>query len=141
VGEAVGVREYLLTDLDEERLSEAILRPTSAREVPYSSEVPFARDGFRYADGGAEGGARQVIGHMRNRQDSVLPLAQVICTQLHDVACERGDRVIVREDLERIGGVQGGMRQHVEALLRRLFEAPADRRAFQGLLAGLYRKQ
>jgi formylglycine-generating enzyme required for sulfatase activity/tetratricopeptide (TPR) repeat protein len=141
VRDAVGVREYLLTDFDEGRLAEAILRPTSTQKVPYSSEVPFAKYGFRYADGVAKEIARQVVTRTRNRQDSVLPLAQVICKQLYDLACERADKVIVGEDLQRIGGIEGGMRKHVEGLLRRLFTAPRDRVALQRLLAGLYRKQ
>ena len=141
VRDAVGVREYLLTDFDEERLTEAILRPTSTQEVPYSAEVPFAKYGFRYADGVGEDIARQVVAYTRNRQDSVLPLAQVICTQLYDLAYERGDKAIVLEDLKRIGGIQGGMRKHVEGLSRRLFTAQVDRAAFQRLMAGLYRKQ
>jgi WD40 repeat protein len=141
VHEAVGVREYLLTDFDEERLTEAIRRPTSTTKVLYSSEVPFEKYGFRYAEGVAEQIARQVVGYTRNRQDSVLPLAQVICSQLYELVRERPEKVIQSEDVRRIGGVQGGMRKHVEALLPRLFPAVADRRAFQRLLAGLYRRQ
>jgi WD40 repeat protein len=139
--DTAGVREYLLTDFDEGPLTKAILRPTSKQEVPYSSEVPFAKYGFSYADGVAEKLALQVVAETRNRQDSVLPLAQVICTQLYELACSRTDRVVHLDDLEKVGGVRGGLRKHVEGLLPSLFAQPADQRAFKRLLAGLYRRQ
>jgi hypothetical protein len=105
-----GVREYLLTDLDEARLAEAIERPT--RFPPY---------GFHYAPGMAREMARRIVDYCRNRQDSVLPLAQVICTQLYELVHARGGGEIQSVDLERMGGVEGGMRRHVEGLVARLF--------------------
>jgi hypothetical protein len=42
-----GVREYLLTDLDEETLAEAFRRPTHDRAIPQAPEVPFENYRFR----------------------------------------------------------------------------------------------
>src|SRR5206468_4086046 len=64
--QAIGVREYLLTDFDESRLTEAVLRPTR-----------FEKYNFHYADKVADKIAWQIVDYCRNQQDSVLPLAQV----------------------------------------------------------------
>jgi WD40 repeat protein/tetratricopeptide (TPR) repeat protein len=136
--DAAGVREYLLTDFGEEALVEAIRRPTLAVRVRHASQVPFEKFGFRYADGVAEEIARHVIAYTTNRQDSVLPLVQVICTQLHDIAAARKqqgqDAVISLEDLGQIGGIEGGMRKHVDGLLTRLMPQKGDQEAFKKLL-------
>jgi hypothetical protein len=100
------VREYLLTDFDEDRLAEAIRRPTD-----------FPKYDFRYANGVAANLARAVVAYCRNKQDSVLPLAQVICTQLYEQVQRRLDREIHMEDIVAIGGIEGGMKRHVENLL------------------------
>src|SRR5262249_50915756 len=105
-----GVREYLLTDFDEVRLTEAIERPTR-----------FAQYGFRYAPAMAGEMAKRIVDYCRNKQDSVLPLAQVICTQLYELVHDRGGREIQPADLKQMGGVEGGMRRHVERMVAHLF--------------------
>ena len=133
--DAGGVRDYLLTDFGLESLIEVIRRPTSPTPIEFASDVPFEKYGFRYAEGVAEEIARRTRSHTINRQDSVLPLVQVICTQLYDLARSRPDPVVTQADLEAIGGVEGGMRAHAEGLVRRLFPQRADQRAFRRLLA------
>ncbi len=133
--DAGGVREYLLTDFGLDDLIEVIRRPTSATAIEYASEVPFEKYRFRYADGVAEEIARRARAYTINQQDSVLPLVQVICTQLFDLTRTRPDAVITQADLEAIGGVEGGMRAHAEGLVRRLFPLRADQQAFKKLLA------
>jgi WD40 repeat protein len=127
---AYGVREYLLTDLDEGQLTEAILRPTR-----------FGQYGFRYAGGMAQKLAADIVAYCRNRQDSVLPLAQVICTQLHERVRHRPDRELCDEDVAAIGGIEGGMKRHVEELMARHVPHAADRAAIRRLLARLYLRQ
>jgi hypothetical protein len=133
---AAGVREYLLTDFGTDALVEVIRRPTATARVPHAAEVPFEKYRFRYADGVAEAIARTAQAYALNRQDSVLPLVQVVCLQLYDRALARPDRVIAAADLEAIGGVQGGMKRFAEEMVRRLFPRRADRVAFRRLLAG-----
>ncbi len=130
---AVGVRDYLLTELTEAALAEAIRRPTEGRA--------FARYGFRYDDGFAETLSRNLVAHTTGRQDSVLPLAQVICGQLYDRVKDRPDRVIRADDLTAIGGVVGGMKRHADGLVKKLLPEPRDRQAFRRLASGLYRPQ
>ena len=117
--EAAGVREYLLTDFDESGLVEAIVRPTVDEPIPMSSEVPRERYKFSYAPGVAEAVARQAL--HSNRKDSVLPLVQVICRQLYDRLPRPDGGQIAMSDLEAIGGVEGGIRRHIESALNRLF--------------------
>ncbi|HEX8202648.1 MAG TPA: AAA family ATPase, partial [Isosphaeraceae bacterium] len=138
-----GVREYLLTDFDAADLVAAIRRPTSAEPIPSASETPFSKYRFRYAEGVPESIARGVLTLRSTRQDSVLPLVQVICTQLYERVQVLEDRTIAAEDLEAIGGVRGGMRRHAEGLLERILPGGpgSDRPAFRRLFTQLYLRQ
>ena len=123
------VREYLLTDFDEDRLAEAIRRPTD-----------FPKYHFRYANGVAANLARAVVAYCRNKQDSVLPLAQVICTQLYEQVQRRLDRTVHMEDVVAVGGIEGGMKRHVENLL--MGHLPQEEHdAIRRLLSKLYLRQ
>jgi WD40 repeat protein len=124
------VREYLLTDFDQDRLADAILKPT---------EFPKKYD-FRYADGLAASLGREIVAYCRNKQDSVLPLAQVICTQLYEQIRRRLDREIHKEDVDAIGGIEGGMKRHVENLLRDHLPEE-EHQAIRRLLSTLYLRQ
>jgi hypothetical protein len=135
------VREYLLTDFDEEALVAAIRRPTATVPIPHAAEIPFAKYRFRYADGVPEEIARRALAFCANRQDSVLPLVQLICTQLEESVRGRPEAVITLADLEAIGGVEGGMRRHVEVVLGRILSTAADRTAFRRLFTDLYLRQ
>ncbi len=136
------IREYLLTDFDEDDLTEAIRRPTSAEPIPYAVDIPFEKYGFRYAPGAAEEIARRLTRYTTQRRDSVLPLMQVICTQLYRKGRQRPDRTVTLADLEAIGGIEGGMRNHVEGLLKDLLQGqPLDRWAVRRLFTRLYNQQ
>lgn len=139
--ESKGVREYLLTDFDEATLAEAVRRPTSKTPIPHAKEVPFEKYNFFYAERVPEALAKEVITYTTNRQDSALPLLQVICTQLYERAVQSPDHVIRLEDLQALGGLKGGMRRHVYSLVARLFPFRKDREAFRRLLTGLYLSQ
>jgi WD40 repeat protein len=136
-----GVREYLLTDFDEAELVEAIRRPTATTPIRHAREVPFEKYHFRYEDGLPREIARRILAFTVHKQDSVLPLAQVICTQLYGRARHRPDGLVTSADLQEIGGIEGGMREHVTSLLTQLFRQRADRTAFQQLLAQLFLRQ
>ena len=136
------IREYLLTDFDEQELLDAICRPTSNARIPYTSEVPHEKYGFRYADRVAEEIARRVVRYTTQRRDSVLPLMQVICAQLYRLTRRRAEKTITLADLEKLGGIEGGMRNHVDGLLAELLKAsPQDKRPLQKLFTQLYLKQ
>ncbi len=141
VRSATVVRDYLLIDLQEGEMTEAILRPTSTVSIPYASEVPAEKYRFQYESGVAEAIAREVRDYCRGKQDSELPLAQIICTQLYERTRQRPDAVISRQDFEHIGGVEGGLRKHVETLLVDLLPHQRDRKAFRRLFCRLYRRQ
>src|SRR5262249_14050146 len=99
-----GVREYLLTDFDEDTLAEAVRRPTSQNPAPHARKIPFEKSRFRYGEGVPGARAREVVGYTRNRQDSALPLLQVLCTQMYEGATQRPDRLIDTAALLAIGG-------------------------------------
>jgi hypothetical protein len=84
VHDPLSVREYLLKDFSEKQLVEAIERPTLNHEIPYTSEIPINKYRFRYADGFARVIAQETIRVTRSTQDSVLPLVQIICTQIYE---------------------------------------------------------
>src|SRR5262249_40419059 len=100
--------------------------------------------GFRYAEGIPEAIADGVMAMRSENQDSVLPLVQVICTQLYEreKALPGSDSVITREDLDAIKGVEGGLKAFAEdALVRSLRLGPEDREAFKVLFSQLYSRQ
>jgi WD40 repeat protein len=131
------VREYLLTDFGEAELIAAIEQPTVDSQIRCSSEIPFRRYGFRYELGLAEKIARDLLVFTATSQDSVLPLLQIICAQLF-ARVQPGHRLITKSDLAAIGGVMGGMVNHVDGLVAQRFPNLIDRRAFKKLLSILY---
>src|SRR5262249_48321676 len=119
-------------------------RPTSETPLADGQPSPRERYGFRYAEGIPEAIADGVLALRSENEDSVLPLAQVICTQLHERKKTRpgSDEVISREDLDAIKGVEGGLKAFAEdALVRSLRLVPEDREAFKALFSRLYSRQ
>src|SRR5262249_34670944 len=53
----------------------------------------------------------------------------------------REDRTIRAADVGALGGVEGGIRRHVERLIDRELSVPRDRKAFRDLLTKLYLEQ
>ena len=106
-----GVRDDLLRDFSRPALIEAITRPTSETPLAPGQPSPREKYGFRYAEGIPEPIADGVLALRSENQDSVLPLVQVICTQLYEREKSRpgSDGVITREDLDAIKGVEGGL--------------------------------
>ena len=139
-----GVRDDLLRDFSRSALIEAITRPTSETPLAPGQPAPREKYGFRYAEGIPEAIADGVLALRSENQDSVLPLVQVICTQLYEreKALPGSDGVITRENLEAIKGVEGGLKAFAEdALVRSMRLGPEDREAFKGLFSQLYNRQ
>jgi hypothetical protein len=92
--EVKGVRDYLLTDFGREQLLDAILRPTSpvpvVTPILHTADAPIEHYRFRYEDGLAEQIADEALHLRSNRQDSVLPLVQIICSQLYELSRSGG---------------------------------------------------
>jgi signal transduction histidine kinase len=107
-----GIREYMLTELDEEAIIEAVGRPTLDTPLRYGGQVPFETYGFRYG----EGVARMIALESRSvgQRDSVLPLVQFLCDQLYHLVKGRSDPTVTVADFQAIGGVKGGLRFHIE---------------------------
>ena len=106
-----GVRDDLLRDFSRSALIEAITRPTSETPLAPGQPAPREKYGFHYAEGIPGQIADGVLAMRSENQDSVLPLVQVICTQLYERKRTQpgSDGVITREDLDAIKGVEGGL--------------------------------
>ena len=139
-----GVRDDLLRDFSRSALIEAITRPTSEISLADRKPSPREKYGFRYAEGIPEMIANGVMALRSENQDSVLPLAQVICTQLYERKRMQpgSDGVITHDDLEAIKGVEGGLKAFAEdALVRSMHLGPEDRESFKALFSQLYNRQ
>ncbi len=124
---ATGVRDYLLADLDRDDLIAFITRPTSDGPIDHAREIPRDRYGFWYGSGVPEVLASELL--RAGRKDGVLPLAQVICSQLWERAQSRSSdpsaRVVTHDDLAALGGFAGALRRHVEAQITAIVPARA----------------
>ena len=141
VRNTTGIREYLLTDFDEDSLIDAVLRPTIKKIIPYASEIPFDKYRFEFDKDVAEDIVRQAARHTGKRRDGILPLVQVICSQLYELVRVRDDKLIHASDLISIGGVEGGLREHFERQLLQLSADPFDQWAFKKVSTLLYCRQ
>jgi hypothetical protein len=79
-----GIADYLITDLGKAQLKIVIERPTLDFPVVEGLISPRQKYGFVYEDGVVD----EIVGgifRLRGRNtDSVLPIAQVVCTQLYE---------------------------------------------------------
>ena len=112
-------KEYLLDDLNETMLRDAIERPTLQHEVPPWG-VPF--DVYRFE---FEPGLPQRIAHdllAAKQAGGVLPLMQIVCRSLYDEIASKGtDRIITGPQYEKHGGVEGRIDEHIQRSLREAF--------------------
>ena len=139
-----GVRDDLLRDFSTASLIAAIERPTLDSPIAPGQPSPREKYGFRFAEGVAARIAEDGLDLRTEHQDSVLPMIQVICTQLYEHRRPQpgSDAVITLEDLEAIRGVEGGLKAFAEeALERSLRLGPTDRAAFKALFTRLYSRQ
>jgi hypothetical protein len=139
--QANGPNTFLLGELDDDRILEAILLPTVAESIPFSDEVPQEKYRFSYA----EGIPQTIVRNARsagNGSESLLPRVQAICAQLFDMLGERPDRVIGEPDLKALGKGEQAFRlsSYVEKKLAFL-PLRSDRRRFVELLQHFYRRE
>ncbi|MDI3560241.1 ATP-binding protein [Bradyrhizobium sp. Arg816] len=107
--DATRVADYLLTDLNEQQLIEAIVRPTAAKPIDGFSAPPYR---FRYERHLAERIARDLEEAVPT--GGVLPVMQLACSRIYKTARERrgeGLITIKRGDYE-------GVEQPIEAYVK-----------------------
>jgi hypothetical protein len=113
--DATRIADYLLTDLNEPQLIEAIERPASTKPVSGFSAPPYK---FRY-----ERQLAKRIAHDLEKAvptGGVLPVMQLVCSRLYKMARDRRSEdtiVIRRSDYE---GVEQPMEAYVKDSLRDL---------------------
>ncbi|MBI1323423.1 hypothetical protein GC170_09585 [bacterium] len=114
-----GFADYLLTDLSRERLKAVIARPTLETDVIPGLDPPRKKYGFIYEEGVIDSIVDGIFRLRGRNTDSVLPIAQVVCSQLYEEAKSNTDpsRPVVsitrtmlrnmRDDTLRIGELPG----------------------------------
>ena len=141
-----GVRDDLLRDFSRGDLIEAITRPTRETPLAEGQPSPCERYGFRYADGVPEAIADGVLALRSENQDSVLPLVQVICTQLYKRNCRARRKTVESakelaielQDLKSIKGVEGGLKAFAEDAMKNAMQlGRSQRNKFRKLMTGL----
>jgi WD40 repeat protein len=136
-----GWRSYLLGALDPDTVAEAIELPTAREAVPYTDEIPYDKYGFAYEDGLPRTIARAAVDTGRDGRESTLPMVQVVCAQLADIASGREDRVIRAVDWRTLGEADGALARYVQTIINREWPARRDRRAVRRLLQRLHLRQ
>jgi tetratricopeptide (TPR) repeat protein len=138
------VRDYFLRELSEDQTVEAIERPASDRPLAEGQPAPREHYKFRFAEGLPRAIARRALDIRREHQDSVLPVVQVVCSQLYDrdIADPAADRILTAADLGAIGGIEGGLLHFAENTLRDHLRLPGrDADGFRKLFASLCRRE
>jgi WD40 repeat protein len=132
---------FLLGELDEDHVVEAILLPTVTEPIPYALEIPQQKYRFSYG----EGMPQTIVRNAReagNGSESLLPRVQAICAQLYDALGDREDRVIGEPLLKVLGKGESAFRlgSYLEKKLTFLPQR-SDRRKFVELLQHFYRRE
>jgi hypothetical protein len=123
--DAAVISDYLLTDLADDQLLEAIVRPSSSDDVDgYGAPRDVYK--FKYAGRVAQGIARDL--QQTVASGGILPVMQLVCSRLYADARAKNDAdapakddtgvvTISRSDYERLGGVEGQVEAHVRDAL------------------------
>ncbi len=112
-------KEYLLEDLNEKMLAEAIERPTLEKEVPPWG-TPFAVYRFHFEAGLPSKIAKDLL--EAKQTGGVLPVMQIVCKSLYDeIATRETNRVVTRSQYEALGGVHGRIHEHIHRSLLEAF--------------------
>jgi WD40 repeat protein len=132
------LRQFLLGELSEDALVEAILRPTEENELPYADEVPYEKYQFSFEDGVARSLVQELL-KSGKRRESALHSLQAVCAQLYDKLSGRQERVISNNDylkLTRPGLEHGGLLRYVDRLFNRgsISDRAAARKLFSYML-------
>jgi hypothetical protein len=122
-----GLQQYYLAELTRGEIREAIERPTTVTSMRFddgSEERLIDIYNFKFKRSVVDVIVRDILDLRSLNHDSVLPLLQVICDQLHAGLPEAAGNKQVREidvdSLKNIDGVRGGIKRHVEGLVARL---------------------
>jgi NTE family protein len=103
-----GIAEYLLNELTDDQVMDALRRPTLKQPVG-DLGVPYEFYRFEFAEGCIE----QMVSEI-GRSDNKLPALQIVCTRLYNRVRRRlPPWIIATTDLEEIGGAAGAIESFV----------------------------
>ena len=105
-----GVVEFFLEELNNNQVTEAVLRPTMTTEVS-GLGAPFEHYRFSFADGVVD----EIIEQLGRAAGGKLSALQIVCTALYELVSRREEpRKITFEDLKTIGGVEGSIERFLD---------------------------
>jgi WD40 repeat protein len=131
-------RTYFLGELDEGRMLQAVILPTSPEPVPYAGEIPRQKYRFTFEHGVASDLVADVRRAARDRQLSALPLLQAACAGLYERMLKRQGEAISRADRKDLGPVDEAVVRYVNRKIKDLPVAGGDRPALQRMMEQLY---
>jgi WD40 repeat protein len=131
---------FLLRELTDEEIAEAIILPTSQEVIPGSTEVPNEKYGFLFEEGVPQALLRRAReGH--GGREGVLSQVQASCAELHDLVCGREDKIVRAADLKALAKDDTPLAGYVDRLLTRTFSRNAERQPLKDLATHLVRQE
>ena len=132
---------FLLRELTDDEIVEAIVLPTTAEPIPGSTEVPNQKYQFLFEEGVPQAivkSARESRG-----QESLLPQVQARCARYYEMVRGREDKVVRVTDLKSParGEVATAMETYVDGLLDQTFSRKADRQALKDMATRLVHRE
>ncbi len=120
------ISNYLLKELNDGQLIEAIGRPTSTETIPGFGR-PFDRYRFSYETGLPE----KIVSDLKNivTAGAKLSLLQLTCDNLYDFVdtAEDMERTITRADYKSLGGIEGQLEGNIDRAVRILWGETSNR--------------
>jgi WD40 repeat protein len=92
---------FLLRELTEDEILEAILFPAISDPIAGSTEVPNQKYRFQFEEGVPQAILKRAL-ETRQGKESLLPSVQASCAKLFEMVCAREDRVFRPDDLDAL---------------------------------------
>ncbi|HMF15778.1 MAG TPA: WD40 repeat domain-containing protein, partial [Gemmataceae bacterium] len=131
---------FLLRELTDDEIAEAIILPTSQEAISGSTEVPNQKYQFLFEEGVPQAIIKRAR-EGRAGRESVLSQAQASCAELYELVCGREDKIIRAADLKAPAKDDTALSGYVDRLLTRTFAKSADRQALKELSTHLVRQE
>ena len=131
---------FLLRELTDEEIAEAIILPTSQEAISGSTEVPNQKYQFLFEEGVPQAIVKRAR-EGRAGRESVLSQVQASCAELYELVCGREDKIIRAADLKAPAKDDTAFSGYVDRLLTRTFAKSSDRQALKELSTHLVRQE
>lgn len=130
---------FLLRELTDDEIAEAIVLPTVTEPIVGSTEMPNDKYGFQFAEGVPQALIRKA--RESRSQEGVLPQVQASCAELYDLVSARQDKVIGGADLKAPAQGATAMSAYVDGLLNQTFPGKPEQQAVKEMVTRLVRQE